>query len=57
MNTEEGHMTNNEERPERRKLDAAGWVVLLFLLAVAGGFFGSLIYLIVQYASTLGGAS
>lgn len=47
-------MTNNEERPERRKLDAAGWAVLLFLLAVSGSIVGTLVYLAIRYANTLG---
>lgn len=48
-------MTNNEEKKPRVKLGAAGWVVLLFMLAVVGSLLGSVIYLIVQYANTIGG--
>lgn len=48
-------MTNNEDQPQRRKLGAAGWVVLLFMLAVVGSLFGSVVYLIVQYANSMGG--
>lgn len=48
-------MTDNEKKKPLVKLGAAGWAVLLFLIAVASGFFGSIIYLIVQYANTIGG--
>lgn len=48
-------MTNHEAPKPRRKLDAAGWVVLLFLLAAIGGLLGSIIYLVIMYAKSIGG--
>lgn len=49
-------MTNNEEQqPQRRKLDAAGWVLLLFLLCATGSLIGTLVYVAIKYANTLGG--
>lgn len=47
-------MTDNEPKTDR-KLGAAGWTVLLCILAIAGSFFGAVIYLLVKYANTLGG--
>lgn len=48
-------MTNNEEQRPVRKLGAAGWVVLLFLLGAAGSIIVTVLYLVWQYANTLGG--
>ena len=47
-------MTNNE-KPQIRKLGTAGWIVLLFILAAAGSILGTLIYLAIAYANSLGG--
>lgn len=49
-------MTDNEPKTDH-KLGAAGWTVLLFILAVVGSIIGAVIYLLVQYANTFGGAS
>ncbi len=47
-------MTDNEPKTDR-KLNAAGWVVLLFLLAAAGSTLVTVLYLVWQYANSLGG--
>lgn len=47
-------MTDNEPKTDR-KLGAAGWVILWFLLAAAGGVISGLIYLLVKFAQTLDG--
>lgn len=46
---------NNETKPPIRKLGAAGWTVLLFILAAAGSILGAVIYLVIAYANSLGG--
>lgn len=48
-------MTDHEQDRPVRKLGAAGWTVLLFILAIAGSFFGAMIYLVIMYANTMGG--
>lgn len=48
-------MTNHEEKKPRVRLGVAGWVVLMFVLAVVGSIVGAGVYLLVSYANTIGG--
>lgn len=48
-------MTNFNEKPPARKLGAAGWAVLLFMMLLVGSIVGALLFTLVMYAKSIGG--
>lgn len=48
-------MTDNEEKKPRVKLGAAGWIVLLFMMALVGSIVGALLFTLIMYANSIGG--